>query len=156
MQEIKTYRDLEFEDFDFNGQPMKNTGEYNPGLEDTYYEMEVERLEELLNKLDNTKNQKIIKHKGKLNYYDRKMYWHKNKLLKQIENYMPWYSYIKKQNNNGQTYYKRFYQSNKEDRKIYCRIVRIRLKTSLIKDYNICLTKGMSWKKIYNYKWMIW
>lgn len=156
LEEVIAYRELEHAEFIFGNETISNTNKYKLGSEDAYYEMYIESLEEILYDLENNYTFNSQKRNHKINHYQKKMYWRKNKLVEQIKISMPWWSYYKKVNENGNSYYKRCYQSTIESKKLYCRLVRRALNSNIDEDYDVCNLKGRSWRKIYDYLWDLW
>ncbi len=151
LQEIKTYRELESQEFNFNGIVLKNTNEYNLGSEDAYYEMDIQSLEEILEYWDyNNKPKKHNKKpKIKLNKYAKKQIT-KDKLLK-LQKYGKWWTTYKQTNEEGKFYIVRCYIGNhKNSRTTYHK----KKSNKKVRKYREIL-KGNNYRKIYDYWWEV-
>ena len=134
---------------------MENDGAYGLGVEYVYYRMDIQQLEEILFYWDEINIEKTKKAKGRINSYQRKQYWEKSRLLKNMHK-LPWHTYTDRENDNAVVYYKRSYAYNKDTRKKLCRTVRRQINNCINEDYDVCCSKGMSWRKIYDYKYDFW
>ena len=135
LEEIKAYRELEKQTFDFGQGKMKMEGGY--GSEDIYYKMCL--LEECKGKR-NCKQPKAKK-KVRLNKYERKKI-DKNKLNKLKE--LTWWGVC----DDGE-YLKRLYLSrSRKNAK--------RFSNRKVRRYKGGISKGGHYRKFYDYWWKIW
>ena len=147
LQEIQAYRELDSAEFNFNGVILRNTGEYNLGSEDAYYEMDIEALEEalLLHSEDFQRKLKYInkrnkKYKSRLNKYGRKKITQSK--LKKLNQCTWWVTYY----NENEGYYERCYVSGRKRYAKYCSKRKVRHRN----DFAL---KGNGYRKVYDYWW---
>jgi hypothetical protein len=147
LQEIMAYRELDYEEFNFSGEPIRNTGEFKLGSEDAYYEMDIQNIEDLLLYWDDFSiNKPNKKSKKKQNKYDRKMYYKKVKHIRNIKNINPWCIYVYDFDTDTYRYWEKCYAQSKDLRRIGNNTIR-----SMIPGKEKFPLNGGGYKKVYDY-----
>lgn len=144
LQEIRAYRELDCAEFNFDGEPIRSTGEF--GSEDAYYEMDIQDIEELLLYWDDFCTNKPTKRKKKQNRYNRKMYYKKVKHLRNIKNINPWCIYVYDFDTDTYRYWEKCYAQRRELRSIGNNTIR-----SMKPGKEEFPLKGGGYKKVYDY-----
>lgn len=137
--EIKAFRDLENESFDFGEGEMKIEGWY--GSEDAYYEISIQSL---ISEYEDNQYHKEEMHnkvkKRKINRHDLNLF-HRAKLDELSK--LKWWTVSDKG-----THKKRCYLSDR-------RKVAKRQSNKQVRNYKLSITKGSNYRKIYDFWWEI-
>lgn len=147
--ELMAYSQLDGEEFSFDGESMKNTGDFRLGSEGAYLEMDIQNIQEALLYPEIVNNRKK-KTNNNLNNYERKMYHKKNRHIRRIKEYVPWYLYDYDCDTDTHKYWKRNYVQSKALRLIGNNIIR-----SIIPGKEDFSLNGGGYKKVYDYWWDI-
>lgn len=144
LAEVKAYRDLQSEPFDFGSGLITNDSKES---EDAYYEMQEQDLEELLDNIESEINEVERKNRKRLNRYARKQRAKRKK--KRLADQGVYFVYEKECRETGNKYVTQFYLTG--SRKLAKRETNRKIRNSK-NDFSL---KGGGYRKKFDYWWTV-